>query len=873
MGDRAPLFANGSRWVRADFHLHTRRDKQFVDDGGEHDFVSRYCAALKQAGIHVGVITNHNKFDRDEFRALRKAARREAIYLLPGVELSVKDGRNGIHTLVVFHGDWVDNAENHDYVNAFLNVAFSGQRGGYDNRDARSNQDLNGTILELDKFAKDYFLVFAHVEENNGLWGGMDGGRIKELGENDQFRLRTAAFQKVRTRDLRENVKDWLGAWYPAEVEGSDPKSVEDIGRGKAQFIKVGAYTFGAVRFALKPEADRLSHEDVKRQPRSWVRTIRFEGGILDGRRLDVSPEMTCLIGIRGSGKSAILECLRYGLELPMPGSPDETDLRYKEELVRFALRSGGKVVMEVEDAEGRVFEISRILNERMDISHNGELLPGVSIPLRNPLFFGQKELVKRGEGSEEELVERLIGSKLDTIRREIASQQQGVLDVLGGLDRLKDLDSLETEYHNKKRDTEFRLKLFREHGVEEQLRRQVQFNADVTHARRTVEAVQDFVRSSEAFLNEHESELAALPRLESSENGDVINDMNALLDRVRQAPGKMHVLLAETHADLQALGESLGELERRREALKEEFAAIERELSQRLQQEDGVSVRPDEFVKLNAELQKANLALSETTRSRARRNALQDELLKELKRLNDLWHQEFRLIEAETKNLNDSQTALQIIPQYKGNQARMLDELKGHLRGSRLREATLETALEGHADFISLYQGLTTACSGMGDSGEVFQRYFNDARASLLTWQVPNTYQIMFHGKNLRDHSLGQRASALILFILSQGDNDLIVIDQPEDDLDNQTIFEDVIKLIHSLKRGVQFIFATHNANFPVLGDAEQVCACTFTAGAGAIHFGSIDEPRIQKAIVSIMEGGQEAFARRKEIYQLWKQ
>jgi ABC-type sugar transport system ATPase subunit len=130
-----------------------------------------------------------------------------------------------------------------------------------------------------------------------------------------------------------------------------------------------------------------------------------------------------------------------------------------------------------------------------------------------------------------------------------------------------------------------------------------------------------------------------------------------------------------------------------------------------------------------------------------------------------------------------------------------------------------------------------------------------------------------MYHGKDLRDHSLGQRASALILFILSQRDNDLIVIDQPEDDLDNQTIFEDVIKLIHNLKRGVQFIFATHNANFPVLGDAEQVGACSFTAGEGSIQIGSIDEPGIQKAIVSIMEGGQEAFARRKEIYQLWKQ
>jgi chromosome segregation protein len=872
MTNENTLFAHGSRWVRADFHLHTWLDKEFIYGGTEQDFVAEYVAALKKADIQVGVITNHNKFDRNEFKALHKVAKKEDIYLMPGVELSIKDGKNGIHTLIVFHENWVTNQENKDYINDFLGVTFAGQ-SAYDNSNARSNHDLIETIRELDKFGKDYFLVFAHVEANNGLWQGLEGGRLTELGKNEIFRNRTAAFQKVRTREERTKVKGWLRNWYPVEVEGSDPKCMDEIGRGQSTFIKIGAYTFEAVQFALKPGVDRLRLDKVQKQLHSWVRAIRFEGGIFNGNRLAFSPEMSCLIGIRGSGKSAILECLRYGLELPLPGSSDETDLKYKQKLVRFALKSGGKVISEAKDTEGRLFEISRILNENRDISHSGELLPGVNIPLKNPLFFGQKELVKRGEGSEDELVERLIGSKLDAVRREITLQRQRVLDNLRNLDKLKELDALEAEYQNKKRDVEFRLKLFREHGVEQQLKRQVQFNADVANSRRAVEAVERFVRSFDTFLNEQVSELAALPRLESKENKELMDEMNTFLDKIRKVPEKVRQVLVEATNDTHGLREKFGELERRREALKEEFAGIERELSQKLQQNGGVSVRPDDFVKLNAELQKVNLALSETAKSRVRKNALQAELLKELKRLNDLWHREFKEIEKEINKLNGSQAALQIIPQYKGNRVLMLEEMKGHFRGSRLREATLESAMDNHADFISLYQGLDIVCNIMGDSGDVFRRYFNDAKASLLTWQVPNTYQIMYHGKNLRDHSLGQRASALILFILSQRDNDLIVIDQPEDDLDNQTIFEDVIKLVCSLKPAIQFIFATHNANFPVLGDAEQVGACSFAAGAGALDTGSIDEPEIQKAIVSIMEGGREAFARRKEIYQLWKQ
>lgn len=257
MPETVTFFAHGSRWVRADFHLHTRRDREFKDMGKEQDFASRYVAALKTADVRVGVITNHNKFEREEFKAVRKAARKEDIYLLPGIELSVKDGRNGIHTLVVFREDWIDNAENADYINNFLAVTFAGQ-AGYENSNARSNHDLLETIRELDKFEKDYFLVFAHVEADNGLWGGLDGGRISELGKNDLFRSRTAAFQKVRTRELREKVRNWLDGWYPAEVEGSDPKSMDEIGRGQKTFVKVGAFTFEALQFAMKPGADRL---------------------------------------------------------------------------------------------------------------------------------------------------------------------------------------------------------------------------------------------------------------------------------------------------------------------------------------------------------------------------------------------------------------------------------------------------------------------------------------------------------------------------------------------------------------------------------------------------------------------------------------
>jgi ABC-type cobalamin/Fe3+-siderophores transport system ATPase subunit len=161
------------------------------------------------------------------------------------------------------------------------------------------------------------------------------------------------------------------------------------------------------------------------------------------------------------------------------------------------------------------------------------------------------------------------------------------------------------------------------------------------------------------------------------------------------------------------------------------------------------------------------------------------------------------------------------------------------------------------------------------------FEQHFTDNLKELLSWQVPNKFTIKYRNKELQQHSLGQRASALILFVLSQKENDLVMIDQPEDDLDNQTIYEDVIKLVRELKPKTQFIFATHNANFPVLGDSEQIHACKyaeeFSDNTGiqqeiSIKSGSIDSPIIQQEIVNIMEGGEDAFNKRKEIYQIWK-
>jgi len=128
---------------------------------------------------------------------------------------------------------------------------------------------------------------------------------------------------------------------------------------------------------------------------------------------------------------------------------------------------------------------------------------------------------------------------------------------------------------------------------------------------------------------------------------------------------------------------------------------------------------------------------------------------------------------------------------------------------------------------------------------------------------------------KLLKDLSTGQKATAVLLLLLLEGDVPLIV-DQPEDDLDNRFVTDTIVPKMREEKRRRQFIFATHNANIPVLGDAEQIVGLSpvgETVGDGALklrpeHMGSIDFKPVRELVEEVLEGGKEAFERRRAKY-----
>jgi hypothetical protein len=127
---------------------------------------------------------------------------------------------------------------------------------------------------------------------------------------------------------------------------------------------------------------------------------------------------------------------------------------------------------------------------------------------------------------------------------------------------------------------------------------------------------------------------------------------------------------------------------------------------------------------------------------------------------------------------------------------------------------------------------------------------------------------------KNLSDLSTGQKATAVLLLLLLESDAPLVV-DQPEDDLDNRFITDAIVPRMREEKRRRQFLFATHNANVPVLADAELIVGLQAAGepgqGRAAIpdeHMGSIDAEQIRELVEELLEGGKDAFEMRRLKY-----
>ena len=801
------IFQNGSKWLRADFHLHTKADRgQFIYTGSNNDFVNAYVKKLQEQNIGVGVITNHNKFDLEEYKAIAKKARKEGIFVLPGVELSVDDGANGIHCFLVFDFEkWYFNGE--DYINQFLTAAFEGI-ANRENENTRCRYSFEEVLKKVNDHA------------NNG---------------------RNAVI-------------------IPLDETPRHQKDEE-----KRTFVKMGDFNFEAFKYALSDPDYRIAQKDKPDVINPYIKSIAFEGGLLNGTKIDFSPELNTLIGIRGSGKSSILEILRYTLGIPLSNIAAAT--KYKNGLIEYVLKSAGKAIVTIVDKNKEEYRIEKIYGQKEDIyKENMKLPPGISVQtvFDPPVYFGQNDLSSNDVDFEADLIQRLTGTRLKYIQSKIEQKKLEINNIITEIKKLRNLCELKKETETVIENAKSQLNFFREKGVEEKLKQQMLFDSDISKLEQTDSTLNSYLNELESMISNYEYYF--LQEITGSDvNKEVFEEARLVMQDFKTAfeiLKTVHENSVRYHQDFTAL---IVKMNVKKEGLKEEFAKIKRELNTD-------TINPDNYLILNRQFEISKLKLLEIEKSEKKRNELENELLTKLTELENLWLEEYDLLKKEVDKINGTDKKLIITVEFKNRRDKFTDKMKQVFKGSGIYETAYQEIESTYRDFIEIYRDSSKLHTILNENQAVdIKRRLRENLEYLLTYKVDNRISIQYNGKSLDKHSLGQRASALILFLLAQKENNVLIIDQPEDDLDNQTIYDEVIKKLKQLKGNMQFIFATHNANIPVLGDSEKVIACSFDEKKITIHSGTIDNHITQRHIVDIMEGGDDAFHLRKNIYTIW--
>ncbi len=864
-------FSHGAEWVRADFHLHTKADQQFSYTDDPNYYNSNYVEALQKAEIRLGVITNHNKFDHDEFKALRLTAKKQGIGLLPGVELSINEGRNGVHVLIGFSDVWLE--KGNDYISPFIGSMFPGKTPDqYQHENGKSDKNLLQLVETLEGLSKDFFLIFAHVEDPKGLWAEVGCGRLKDWTEDRHaaIRRRTLGFQKVRSYNkldkasepCRAKVQQVLGEWYPAEVEGSDPKAINEIGKGKPCYLKLGELSFEAVKFALFDHRHRVRLSLPEARNSAIVRQVRFEGGMLEDSLIPFSYSLNCLIGPRGNGKSAVIECLRHAL-----GFREISDERYKAGLVERMLSPAGKVIVEALDEHGRTIRIERERSGQPSVFLDDayrDISPG-SV-LKDILYFGQKDLSTRSESFDESFLDKLLADRLDPRSQEegrlLESVRQAVRQLKETLEASEKIEIARKE----KNELEVQLQIYTDKGVDKKLEEMTLFDTDRQAILGWREDLEQLGTGIKEATDWDEAD-GSFPSLRSRHTELIREDLAQAKVKSEEAKQSAEASLSGLRDAFALITGAVKKLEPVQDEMKTEVAALQKSLNE-------PQLDLEVFRKKKARLEQLKKLLNSVDQRAKTEQAARDLLGAAVNNLHEFWRERFRERESEVRRLErELPEQIRIRTAFKGKRKAFEEFLRATMRGSNLQGASYETLRDAFIDGRELYQARAELEKHLSEIATTkVKAALLDHLTDFLTFRTPDVTEILYQGKPLGDYSLGQRATVILHILMHLRRHPVILIDQPEDDLDNETLYSHFIRQLLKRKELTQFIFATHNPNIPVLGDAEQTIVCRKEGEHFSFEQGSIDNKRIQDRIVTVMEGGEDAFRRRKEIYQLWK-
>lgn len=608
------------------------------------------------------------------------------------------------------------------------------------------------------------------------------------------------------------------------------------------------------------------------------VQRLEVEEGFLDGIDLRFVPGLNVLIGPRGAGKTSVIELLRFCLGVA--GTTAKTDAASRQHVL--SILGSGRATLTLA-VNGETVILTRTAGDARP-SRSGSGL------FEQPMVFSQNEIETIGvdavgrlrllDGFLPETAppadERSLASLISSITLDIRSRSAEIQELRNRIEELgsapKELAAAESEQRSALESVDAA------RGDQEKLDALARLQAGASVRASILERTSAAIAAWRDRLEQSrraEPQLEKWPAAAESEDqlasirgllGDSSEHLKQAIAAAAQALAALETLAQQSRDEDIRAGDEARFYRRRLETLKEGAGGVAKRVADLRERAAHLATSRELLESKSAEL----------TRLQTQRTVMLDEL--------DALRSERYGARSEAADQINQELGPRIrveVGRY-GLHQEYANSIAEALRGSGLHYNTLAPLLAGRMsprEFVEAIERNDAALiSELADIGlDRATRLITFIRESgvapILAAPVEDSVELsLLDGaeyKRTESASTGQRCTVVLPLLLARKEQTLIV-DQPEDHLDNAFIVETVVEAIGARRPRGQTIFSTHNPNLPVLGEADLVVLLGSDGKRGFVrHAGALDNPQSIEAITTVMEGGREAFERRARFYQ----
>ena len=905
----------GARWWKVDFHTHTPASLGDYGRGTDQATLQarsprEWLLDYMRAGIDCVAVTDHNSGEwidrlKSELELLddERPEGYGTLVLFPGVEISVN---GGVHLLAIF-----DPAKATSDIDTLLGgVGFHGAKGKSDAFTSKSFVEVVDEIERLDGLA-----IPAHVDRTRGIFEELAGTTLQQVMDcRSIFAMDVVDPAAAKPQSYVDRKPGWT------EVLGSDahhpPGGPASRYPGSHfTWVKMGTPTLDGLRLALLDGSLSVKRSDAQEgNPNDHAGKVIESIEVRDAKHmgrsetftLDFNPWLNAIIGGRGTGKSTLIEFLRIAMR-----RQDEVPAALKDDLAKYA------EVSQKRGDEGLLTdETTFVVTYRKDgarfriqWSPNGDVDPiqeergdGTWVPTEGDVaqrfpvrIYSQKQIFQL---SKDPLALLRIVDEAPEVKRKAWNERRQEEEA-----RFLSLRAKAREMETGLAD-EPRLR-----GELDDVTRTLAVYESTGHAE-VLKSYQMRRRQQRAVETWEESWAESGERLRALADGLVPSPLDSpSLDTDADADRSLRERAERARTDLEEIRQALTDLAAKADEIRSDWhddkteSAWEKEVDRALAAYQDLEAKlategagdPSAYGELVQRRHTIQQRLQDLVARREQVGLIRSEASDSLTRLLDIRRALTRERTAFVERVLQSNQYVQIEVLPYGARETVEEELRrllrregpvsekefgdtgGHGMVGRICAAGPDaTRIEGALDAVK--NDMLAIVAGTTVSPDYRKPFVDHVRGlppealDRLDMWFPEDWLKVEHsvgdtGKGFRpiqEGSPGEKTAALLAFLLSYGEEPL-VLDQPEDDLDNRLIYGLIVKQLRAVKRLRQLIVVTHNANIVVNGDAELVVALRPTSGeTKQACAASLQQRETRETICEIMEGGLDAFKQR---------